>query len=420
MSSAPAFDLDAGLERLSHAELVRVGREYMLFAHMLDRALMPQVAMRWGGDAMKEIAIEEWMGSSPIYTERIRRALRIGGADVVAIFKALQLDPGFAHQYMDVGYEVESPSRGYFWLNHCGALLDVEPLGEGAVVNMCHHIEDPTFDATIGSVAPHGRCRPVHRPPRVPADRVPVCRWVVSIDADTPPWQEAEITGRVRASKLAQRPPAECRDLGGPGLPDYAGAFVPAFDLALLARGALLAECRELLRAAHLVVRAGLTAIAARHGAEPAQELGLGQWRGVAPATTARLARALGVEGGGAAALLRVLEIHPAFVPGYARLGAELLAPDRARIWLEDCDALAEAEPFGWLPLLAEGRLDGLEATLQALDPHARVSAVRGGRGVAAFDVVLDPSAEPAKPPREAAFVRASTVSRFDFRDARA
>jgi hypothetical protein len=390
----------------------------MLFAHMLDRALMPQVAMRWGGDAMKQIAIEEWMGSSPIYTERMRRALRIPGADVTAVFKTLQLDPGFAHQYMDVGYELESPSRGFFWLNHCGALLDVEPLGEGAVVNMCHHIEDPTFDATVGSIAPRGRCRPVHRPPRVPADRVPVCRWVVSIDDGTEPWQEAEITGRVRESRLARMAPAECRDLGGPGLPDYAGAFEPRFDLALLSRGALLAECRELLRAAHLVVRAGLTAISARHGREAAAELALGQWRGVAAVAAPRLARALGLEGGGLAAILRVLQLDPAFVPGYASVRVEPLGPDCARLQLEDCDALAEREPLGWLPLLADDRLDGLLAGVQALDPHACVSPARGGPGVAAFELRLDPAAEPVKPPREAAFVRASSVSRFAFRDA--
>ncbi|GDY29783.1 hypothetical protein [Gandjariella thermophila] len=67
-----------------------------------------------------------------------RRQLRLHAADpedhegdgVPAIFKQLQLDPGFPQHYMDVRHEVESETRGYFSLASCGALLDVEPYGE--------------------------------------------------------------------------------------------------------------------------------------------------------------------------------------------------------------------------------------------------------------------------------------------------
>ena len=49
---------------------------------------------------------------------------------------------------------------------HCGALMDVEPMGDDFVVAMCHHIEDPTFDATACATNPRARMRPIHRPPR--------------------------------------------------------------------------------------------------------------------------------------------------------------------------------------------------------------------------------------------------------------
>ena len=65
---------------------------------------------------------------------------------MATIFKGLQLDCGFVHQYMDVRYEVESPNKGRFWLESCGARLDVEPHGEEMVHTMCHTIEDPTFE----------------------------------------------------------------------------------------------------------------------------------------------------------------------------------------------------------------------------------------------------------------------------------
>ena len=47
--------------------------------------------------------------------------------------------------------------HGEFWLAHCGALMDVEPMGSEFVHGMCHTIEDPTFDAT--AVATNARVR---------------------------------------------------------------------------------------------------------------------------------------------------------------------------------------------------------------------------------------------------------------------
>ena len=41
-------------------------------------------------------------------------------------------------------------------LDHCGALMDVEPMGDEYVQAMCHDIEDPTFDATAMATQPTG------------------------------------------------------------------------------------------------------------------------------------------------------------------------------------------------------------------------------------------------------------------------
>jgi hypothetical protein len=197
------FRPDFRLEDLSKEALVKLCRELMLAAHLLDRAIMPAILQRFGPKAMEELAIEEWRGASPVYTQRIRKAMKIEGDDVPAIFKSLQLDPGFPHEYMDVHYEVVDEKRGYFWLNSCGALADVEPWGEERVRSMCHHIEDPTFDATAQAVNPKARVRPVHRPPRDPKDRRPVCHWEVVIDDDAEPLEEAPITRIVRMSTAA-------------------------------------------------------------------------------------------------------------------------------------------------------------------------------------------------------------------------
>src|SRR6266550_4531335 len=87
-------------------------------------------------------------------------------------------DPDF--RYEDLSKEaLVRLVREYALIAH---LLDVEPYGERAVTGMCHTIEDGTFDVTAQAVNPKARIRHVHRPPRVPAGRVPHCRWELVID----------------------------------------------------------------------------------------------------------------------------------------------------------------------------------------------------------------------------------------------
>ena len=133
--------------------------------------------------SMPDIAIDEWMGASPVYSKRMQRALGFEGDSVETIFKNLQLDIGAPPQFMDFRFELTDRDHGRFWLDHCGALMDVEPMGHDYVQAMCHDIEDPTFDATATASNPRAQIRPVHRPPRVPADRVAPLR----VDGDHRP-----------------------------------------------------------------------------------------------------------------------------------------------------------------------------------------------------------------------------------------
>jgi hypothetical protein len=221
------FDPGFRYEDLSKEALVRLVREYALIAQLLDRSVFAAVGLRYGQQAVEELAIEEWRGASPIYTERIRKVMNIEGDGVPAIFKQLQLDPGFAQHYMDVEYEVVDEHHGFFQLRSCGALLDVEPYGERPVRGMCHTIEDGTFDVTAQAVNPKARIRAVHRPPRVqgaapPASRVPVCRWEVTIDDDTEVLPEADITRLTRTTTAATFEFPPMRD-GTPHIPAAPG-----------------------------------------------------------------------------------------------------------------------------------------------------------------------------------------------------
>lgn len=407
---------DFHLGRLSRSALASLGREYMISGQLNDRAGLPQVGKRFGPQVMQEVAIDEWMGASPIYTRRMRASLRFEGDDVATIMKGLQLDVGFAHQFFDIGYEVESERRGTFWLKSCGALLDVEPLGEKQVISMCHHMEDPTFDATAVATNPRARIRPIHRPPRRPSDRTPHCHWSIEIDPEAEPVREVELTRRVRGSRLAAIEFERSTDAEPGGWPDYAGPFDPGFQLEDLSHGALVAVCKEFAAQDHLLVRSFTTTLADRLGEKTAREIAQAQWIGSGYVTAERLLRAMEIPGNGAEAILKVLQLHPAFPPEYTRLGFELRDEDRGRFWIEDCDALREEDSCSWFGLLDEKPSPALDAMVQAVNPKASCVPVKPpGRARLAWEVVVDPSAEPAREPPEVAIVRFSGASRFQF-----
>lgn len=422
MSEHASDDTTTALERLPHATLAALGREYLLFGHLVNRGSLPWVHVELGAEAREAIAIEEWMGASPIYTQRMQRAMGFaGGDDVETIFKGLQLDVGFAHQYMDVRYALEGRDRGSFWLPSCGALLELEQHGPDAVRSMCHAIEDPTFDATAVATNPLARVRPMHRPPRVPADRTPHCHWNVFLEHGGEPVHEIPLTGIVRCSRLAGFSfPEPGIAAGGGGRDDYAGTFVPDFELELLSRRALVIVCRELLVQSHLLVRALMTAVAQRAGDAVARSIGLKQWTGAGAIAARRLRAALGIAGDDARAIADVLRLHPSFVPGYAPVAIDVLGPDRLRLRLDDGEALREADPYHWYALLDAEPHPALEAMAQAVNPRARCRAITPPTGSRhAWEIVIDPAASAPEERPAVAIVAAANTARFVFRPGR-
>ncbi len=402
-----AADFESG--QCSRRALAILAREYQLAAHLQDRAAMPQIRLRWGGTAMREIAIAEWMAASPVYTRRIQRTLGFAGADVATIFKGMQFDVGAPHGFLDFRFRLHPDGSGEFWLPYCGALMDVEPLGEREIVGMCHHIEDPTFDATAGATNPRAQVRPIHRPPRVPADREPHCHWRVRVEADAAPVTETALAGLVGASRLAQLPtalPPSAGEAGGRA--DYAGPFDPDLEFEDLSHGALLAVCREFCLQGHLLVRALMLAIAERSGEAAAREVASAQWIGVGAVAAERIARATGVAGDDLDAIARVFQLHPAFHPReYVAFGVER-RDDAVVCRIDECAALAEGDPWSWIALLDGGVHPALDAIARAVNPRARCRPcdVPGAR--VGWAVTIDADAEPAPEPPEVMITKLS------------
>ena len=62
------------IDDLDHGELATLVGEYLLGGHLIDRAGMP-VVTEHGIETMRDVAIDEWMGATPIYTKRTQRLL---------------------------------------------------------------------------------------------------------------------------------------------------------------------------------------------------------------------------------------------------------------------------------------------------------------------------------------------------------
>lgn len=414
---AGPFDPQFDLRNLSRSALAVLGREYLLAGHLQDRASMPQLIARYDRETMTAVAIDEWMGASPVYTRRMQRALNFAGDDVGTIFKGIQFDVGAPHQFMDFRFRLDDDRHGEFWLDCCGALMDVEPMGEEFVVAMCHDIEDPTFDATAVATNPRARMRPVHRPPRVPPDREPHCRWEVFIDPDAEPLVETDgcrDTARSVAATLdLPVPEADPTEVGGRD--DYSGPFDSEFQLEHLSHGALLTALDEISLQGHLLARSLMRAVAERFGDDVAREIAAAQFRGWAPVIAGRITAAMRIEGGGAGAVARMFQLHPAFRPrAYVPLSVERTA-EGVRLALEAGPVFEEADARSWAARLADDP-SLLEPVAQAVEPGARLaSATPRGDEVVAWDVAIDTTGDPAPEPDEVALTRVSTGADFVF-----
>jgi hypothetical protein len=351
--------------QLSRQELAVLVPELLLIGHMIDRSGMAWCIQEWGRDEMVQIAIEEWAGASPIYTQRMQRALNYEGNDVPTIFKGLQLDIGAPPQFMDFRYTIHDRWHGEFHLDHCGALLDVEPMGEEYVRGMCHTIEDPTFDATAVATNPRAQMRPIHRPPRVPSDRHPHCAWTVIIDESNPPAESIPALDIVSETRAATWELGAI-DRSEEGLADYSGPLVSDFDFEAYSHSALVRMADEVCLQMHLLYLSFAVAVRARAGSDVglADSVGTRQLIGVAGLGAERIHRALslpdGIDG-----VLRVFEFHPLLNPvGYIN------AETHGRLHVRRSPAHDDA---AWISLCSPESVQPLQAIATAVDPRVHV-----------------------------------------------
>ncbi|HEX4776398.1 MAG TPA: hypothetical protein VFW74_06480 [Acidimicrobiia bacterium] len=432
MTSTPAPVAPEALDALTRDELAVLLREWLLHGHLQDRVAVPLLYERGvAREEAEQVAIDEWMAASPIYSVRTQELLSFREPTVATILKNIQIDIGAPPQYMDFRVRVDDDEHGEFWLDHCGALMDVEPMGDEWVHGMCHTIEDPTFDATALATNPRARIRPIHRPPREPSDRHPHCHWTLIIDPDNEPVGSIELTDRVRALPLASVPneiraepePDGAASVRGPGIParsegdhehgmaDYRGPLDPSFHLADLSSAALVGAAREFQMQSHLLVAATDLALRGHLGDDVARDVIEQAWIGASWVLSERLVKALGTSSD-ADGLAWVLTLTPAIPPGFDRRVE--VDGDHVHVTLTTTHPglLDESHP-GWCGVLARGDLRGVEAMARGVDPGARVERVDVSGDTASFDVLL--GGEAGAEPDAVALVRIGMVATWSF-----
>ncbi|WP_292975608.1 hypothetical protein [Mycobacterium sp.] len=351
--------------QLTRDQLATLLPELLLIGQMIDRSGMAWCIQEFGRDEMVQIAIEEWAGASPIYTRRMQRALQYEGVDVFTIFKGLQLDIGAPPQFMDFRYTIHDRWHGEFHLDHCGALLDVEPMGPDYVFGMCHTIEDPTFDATAVATNARAQVRPIHRPPRTPSDRHPHCAWTVIIDESYPPVEgipALDIVAETRAARWE----LDAIDASDEGLADYTGPVVSDFDFAAYSHSALVRMADEVCLQMHLLYLSFAIAVRARAGSniELADSICTRGLTGVAGLGAERIHRALdlpaGIDG-----IRQVFELHPLFNPlGYVNADvSDVLTVHKS----------PAHDDAAWISLCSPDSVQPLQAIATAVDPRVEV-----------------------------------------------
>ncbi|HWJ81448.1 MAG TPA: hypothetical protein VNS55_04345 [Nocardioides sp.] len=411
MTGAPPASRYADLSREQLAVLVP---ELLLVGQLIDRAGMAWCISEFGREEMAQIAIEEWAAASPIYTRRMQQALGYapevaGRGDVVTIFKGLQLDIGAPPQFMDFRYTVHDPWHGEFRLDHCGALMDVEPMGDDYVRSMCHDIEDPTFDATAVATNPKAQVRPIHRPPRTPADRHPHCAWTVIIDESYPGAQgipALAINEKSQAATLELAPVDRSDD----GAADYAGPLLSDLDFAEFSRSALARIADEVCLQMALLDNAFALAVQAR-AASDEQALGIRrkQLTGIAGLGGYRIARALRLPRDASGAL-RLLALHPLLNPAAyvdAEVTEDAIVVRRSPAHVDDA----------WISLCGPEWTAALQATVRVLDPRLDVEVTAAGDDAWRLAVVTRD--EPAPEAQEVAVAKFSTGTDFSFEERR-
>jgi hypothetical protein len=194
-------------------------------------------------------------------------------------------------------------------------------------------------------------------------------------------------------------------------MPDYAGDFDPDFTLEDLSHRALVLTLQEFATQSHLLSRSFLLTVGQRLGDDVMREIADIQWTGIAGLTADRLRAATGVDGDDdAPAIATIFRLHPCFQPRtYVDLRVDVVDERHAVLAFGPCPAFDEDDPYSWFAQVGTAPHPALDAIARAVNPRARCHPKSPPDDARfAWDVVIDPDAEPAEEDAAVRIVRGS------------
>jgi hypothetical protein len=207
------------------------------------------------------------------------------------------------------------------------------------------------------------------------------------------------------------------RDAEPGGWFDYSGDFDPDFTLEDLSHRALVVALQEIAVQTHLLAHAYLHCVASRWGVEEALANAPQVFTGTAGVSAGRLPSVLGIAGDDAAAIAKLLQLHPAFHPrAYVAPVIEVVDERTVRFALTDAPCFHERDGLSWLATLRNAPHPALDAIAQAINPRAFSTPDAPGAGERlAWLITIDPGAEAARPGPSVDLARISTGATVKF-----
>ena len=101
--------------------------------------------------------------------------------------------------------------------------------------------------------------------------------------------------------------------------PTTAATFDPDFELEDLSHSALVVTLQEIAVQSHLLFRAFLLAVSQHYAEAEAATINPQVFTGLAGLTAQRLRDAMAIDGDDAAAIAKILQVHPVFYPAHLR-----------------------------------------------------------------------------------------------------
>lgn len=177
------FAPQADFAELPKEQLVTMllgSHEYILAC---NQAVAMQVVIRHSLDEMFSISWDIWSAKVlPAVMQIKERHMGIGGNDVAAFMKDLQIDPSaFPGKKFDLVFEMPEPDVGIMMFNKCAAPTMWEALGREDILEKgCHMTCPASIEETAKLYNPNMKMDVLAIPPRVDEDHV-CCRWRLSM-----------------------------------------------------------------------------------------------------------------------------------------------------------------------------------------------------------------------------------------------